>query len=137
MSSTGSTLLRSLSSKLSLRQSHGLLRSTNKGDSNGVDFSSNDYLGLSRSRDFVDSCLKRYNDTTSNNENALLGSTGSRLLSGTSQHFTQLESTIASSHGAPTSLIFNSGYVANLGIFGSVCPGNRDFIVVDELVHSR
>jgi len=96
-----------------------------------VDFCSNDYLGFSRSallRYRVEEELKRY-------PLHKWGATGSRLISGNSEYIERLESKIANYHNSEISLIFNSGYDANLGLFSSV-PQPGDLIIYDELVHA-
>ncbi len=95
------------------------------------DFCSNDYLGFSASselKEMINSFLSSFPDYP-------LGSTGSRLISG-NRHFTEeLETEIASFHGSGSSLLFNSGYDANLGLFSSL-PQRGDTIIVDELAHA-
>ncbi|MFV8225561.1 aminotransferase class I/II-fold pyridoxal phosphate-dependent enzyme [Christiangramia aquimixticola] len=96
----------------------------------GVDFFSNDYLGLARSTEVqavADDILKDYS--------VVNGSTGSRLLSGNHELFQQAEDIIARFHNAESALIFNSGYDANLGFFSSV-PQKNDLIIYDELSHA-
>lgn len=93
----------------------------------GVDLCSNDYLGLSRvlARTQID------RDGDSN----LLGATGSRLVSGTTQTHEDLEDFLAQFHNAEAALLFGSGYEANLGLLGSL--GSRhDTIIYDEYAHA-
>ncbi len=96
-----------------------------------VDFCSNDYLGFSRS------ALLRYRVEEELKRHPLhkWGATGSRLISGNSEYIERLESKIANYHNSETSLMFNSGYDANLGLFSSV-PQPGDLIIYDELVHT-
>lgn len=63
------------------------------------------------------------------------GSTGSRLISGNSALFTTTEASIAAFHHAEASLIYNSGYDANLGLLSSV-PQKGDLVITDELIHA-
>ena len=63
------------------------------------------------------------------------GSTGSRLLTGNVAYAEQLEKRIAKFHNAANSLIFNSGYDANIGLFSSLGKTGST-IVYDELVHA-
>ena len=96
-----------------------------------VDFSSNDYLGFSRSTEI-------YNDAHEILESRNLvsnGSTGSRLLSGHSSLCDEVEKQIAEFHGEESALIFNSGYNANIGLFSSV-PERHDCILYDEYIHA-
>lgn len=97
---------------------------------NAIDFSSNDFLGLSHSELFRSSYL-----TELNNMPSILGSTGSRLLDGNSSYCENLEKRIASFHKSPSALIFNSGFDANAGLFSTV-PQHGDVILYDELIHA-
>ena len=63
------------------------------------------------------------------------GATGSRLLSGNHDLYTQAEDLIAQFHESQSALIFNSGYDANVGFFSSV-PQRNDIILYDELCHA-
>ncbi|OEY72279.1 aminotransferase class I/II-fold pyridoxal phosphate-dependent enzyme [Salegentibacter salarius] len=96
-----------------------------------IDFSSNDYFGLSSSE-------KIYNKAHEIlKENKLLqnGATGSRLLSGNHILYDLTENYLAEFHQTEAALIFNSGYDANIGFFASV-PKRGDLIFYDELVHA-
>lgn len=63
------------------------------------------------------------------------GSGGSRLISGTVSLHIQLEEKIAHWKRAEQALLFNTGYMANLGVItGLVGPG--DLILSDELNHA-
>ncbi|EAS20549.1 8-amino-7-oxononanoate synthase [Flavobacteria bacterium BBFL7] len=110
-----------LSRKLGMRHFSGNMRQLTA-HYKLVDFSSNDYLGFSKSQVFLDSDLP-------------LGATGSRLLSGHSKAFDVLEKRIAQFHKSESALIFNSGYDANLGLISSVAQ-RGDLILYDELVHA-
>ncbi len=90
---------------------------------NKVDFFSNDYLGLSKSKDFAGENLIQS------------GSGGSRLISGNSKEAEALESYLETFFGMEAGLVFNSGYDANLGLFS--CIGTRnDLILCDDLIHA-
>lgn len=98
---------------------------------NLIDFSSNDYLGFSKNKTIFSSTseiLKRHNLQVN-------GATGSRLLSGNHPIYTETESVITAFHNSDASLIFNSGYDANIGFFSSV-PQRGDIILYDELCHA-
>ncbi|MGF7231889.1 aminotransferase class I/II-fold pyridoxal phosphate-dependent enzyme [Arachidicoccus sp.] len=89
----------------------------------GIDFFSNDYLGIARKN------LAKAESANSS------GSTGSRLLSGNSKKAIALEEYLADIHLTETALLFNSGYDANLGLLSSL--GNRHTIYLyDELAHA-
>lgn len=94
-------------------------------DTQSVDFSSNDYLGYSA----------LIPEKISDDSNREAGSTGSRLLSGNSLDFEQLEEKIAVFHEVPQALIFNSGYQANVGLF-STLPQKGDVVLYDEFIHA-
>jgi len=96
-----------------------------------TDFFSNDYLGISRSKDVADKIHQEYLKQSGN----LLGSTGSRLLSGHSSYVEGLEIFLAEYFKAPKALLLNSGYNANLSILASV-PQKGDTIISDELIHA-
>eukprot|EP00127_Corallochytrium_limacisporum_P005338 Clim_evm14s203 gene=Clim_evmTU14s203 len=100
-----------------------------------VDFSSNDYLGFSRSL----ALHERINTAIASHENGIVrwqGSSGSRLLSGTHQPILDLEAKLAGVHKAEAGIIFNSGYDANIGMFSSILSGKQDLFVYDELIHA-
>lgn len=93
-----------------------------------IDFSSNDYLGFS-TQGFLLEKLKEFKIVDK------FGSTGSRLISGNSQLFNDVEQEIANFHSAGAALIYNSGYDANLGLLSAV-PQKGDLIISDELIHA-
>lgn len=110
-----------------------------------IDFASNDYLGLARcldQHDMVQSAYSRLfppiNDDVhpSPPREPFLGATGSRLLSGDSRLARSLETKLAGVHNRPATLLFNSGYDANLSILSSLPYREDDAIVMDELVHN-
>ncbi|MCZ6520304.1 MAG: 8-amino-7-oxononanoate synthase [Bacteroidetes bacterium] len=96
-----------------------------------IDFTSNDYLGLAHSQELADLIEKNYRAISPK----LNGSTGSRLLSGNSQQAVQLEARLAKIFQAPSALLFNSGYVANLALLSSI-PQKGDTIIYDQLSHT-
>ena len=108
-----------LKDKLNKRIEEGTIRSLSCFE--GVDFCSNDYLGLAK-------VTTHYIGTT-------FGSTGSRLISGNSPEAESCEAFLASFFQAESALVFNSGYDANIGFFSSV-PQRGDTILYDELIHA-
>lgn len=121
---------RRLIEKLDARQRENALREL-RPPSPLVDFASNDYLGFAR-----DTAL--FHDAQQRIEHAgaiANGSTGSRLITGNHALYEATETMIAAYHDAPSALIFNSGYDANLGFFSSV-PQKDDIILYDELCHA-
>ncbi|MET4142817.1 aminotransferase class I/II-fold pyridoxal phosphate-dependent enzyme [Pedobacter sp. UYP1] len=116
--------------KLKLRKADATFRSLKK-ENNLYDFSSNDYLGFSRSaelRQAIDEAFKKH-------PRASNGATGSRLLSGNSVFAEELEKEIAGYHQTTNGLIFNSGYAANSAFF-SCLPQKNDTILYDEFIHA-
>jgi 8-amino-7-oxononanoate synthase len=124
------SLEQTLQSLLDRRRSNSTLRKLTLASANAVDFSSNDFLSLSRNSQLKALYLHELQKT-----NFSLGSGGSRLLDGNSTYAEELERDIAQFHGAETGLLFNSGFDANAGLFACV-PQPDDVIVHDELVHA-
>ena len=121
---------KNLTQKLQTRKQNNAFRELRL-QNNLIDFSSNDYLGFSKSEIIFDEThqfLLNKNIKTN-------GATGSRLLSGNHQLYEETEKSIANFHQSETALIFNSGYDANIGFFGSV-PQRNDIILYDELCHA-
>lgn len=98
---------------------------------NLVDFSSNDYIGFSKS----ESIFKLTHAYLLENGIFENGATGSRLISGNHSLYQITEAFIAEFHDAESALIFNSGYDANVGFFSAV-PQRNDVILYDELSHA-
>lgn len=118
-----------LSKSLLRRQENKVLRSL-KTNIRGIDFSSNDYLGLACSQ-----ALATRIAAASAAQAAGNGAGGSRLISGNSSLAEELEAQLARFFKAETSLLFGSGYMANMGILSSV-PQKGDTILYDELAHA-
>ena len=112
------------------RASKGNLRSLSVYDQ-GIDFYSNDYLGLASSGEL----RRRINQLREQQEPLPQGSTGSRLVSGNSSLAEELEQQLADFHGADTGLLFSSGYAANSGLLASIA-GIGDCLIMDELIHA-
>ncbi len=115
--------------KLNERKEKGNLRSLGHA-SDLIDFVSNDYLGLSRSRNLFEK-IQDYNYDHITNLN---GSTGSRLLAGNYAEAMKLEKKLAGIFNGASALLFNSGYVANLALISCV-PQKGDTIIYDSLSH--
>ncbi len=96
-----------------------------------IDFSSNDYLGLSRSSWIKQKVKEEYEGL----QFASAGATGSRLLNGNSKEMAALETQLADFFDAESALIFNSGFDANLGLISTVAR-EGDLILYDELIHA-
>ncbi|MGB5821816.1 MAG: 8-amino-7-oxononanoate synthase [Saonia sp.] len=119
-----------MTSKLLEREKTSSLRSLPK-RYDLTDFASNDYLGFARNREIFD----RTSDLLLEKAQFQNGATGSRLLSGNSLLYSELEEVMADFHNVPSALIFNSGYDANIGFFASV-PQRGDLIFYDEWIHA-
>jgi len=97
-----------------------------------IDFCSNDYLGLARNASLAKIIENEYANAIAIHKN---GSTGSRLISGNFPQTEQLESYLASTFKSESALLFNSGYVANMGVLSTI-PQKSDTILYDELSHA-
>lgn len=100
---------------------------------NLIDFSSNDYLGLARSSSLAASIRKEWSACSSPLNG--LGSTGSRLLTGNSAYAQELENRVARFHGYEAALLFNCGYMANVGLLSTIAS-EADIIFFDSAVHA-
>lgn len=93
-----------------------------------LNFSSNDYLGLSGRPELVQAAHKSL-------QKQGFGSGASRLLAGGSILHEKLEGRISRFKGTEAALIFNSGYSANTGVIPSI-TSEADVIFSDELNHA-
>ena len=100
-------------------------------NNNLVDFSSNDYLGFSQSKEVFE---KSHQYLVDNNLQQN-GATGSRLLSGNHKFHEQVEQQLTTFFNSEAALLFNSGYDANIGLFSSV-PQRGDIILYDKFIHA-
>lgn len=94
-----------------------------------VDFSSNDYLGLSQHpivRNALVDALKR---------NVPLGATGSRLLSGNLHVHEEIEAFLAERFRSESALLFSSGYLANMAVLSAFGTDSTEYFS-DELNHA-
>jgi len=115
------------------RQATGKYRVLPDLPENVIDFSSNDYLGFSRSGILLDAAIaagQKYG----------VGATGSRLFSGNLPVFSELEAQIASDKITDAALIFNSGFQANQSVLASLLDakvtGKRAVVFFDRLNHA-
>lgn len=107
------------------RIDHGVQRRlrSRQPDDGILDMGSNDYLGLSRHPDVIAggvSALERWG----------AGSTGSRLVTGSTSLHAELEAGLAGFLGAESALVFSSGYVANLGAVTALA--GPDVLIVSD-----
>ena len=116
--------------KLQQRQENGLLRQLQP-DLPLIDFCSNDYLGFARSG----TLQQLIHEELQSHGLPFSGSTGSRLLTGNSNYAMALEEQLAGTYTSEASLLYNSGYDANIGLFSSL-PQRGDTVLHDELIHA-
>jgi len=121
---------KSLQQKLEQREQNNALRQLPVAN-DLIDFVSNDYIGFAKN----DILFHKTHQFLLDNNFKVNGATGSRLLSGNHNLYQITEEFIANFHQSETALIFNSGYDANIGFFGSV-PQRNDIIFYDELCHA-
>ncbi|MDP3296831.1 MAG: 8-amino-7-oxononanoate synthase [Thermodesulfovibrionia bacterium] len=93
-----------------------------------INFSSNDYLGLSKDHRIAEAAAKALGKYG-------FGSGASRFLSGSYIPHKKLEEKIARFKGTEAALVFNTGYSANTGIIPALV-GDEDTIFSDELNHA-
>jgi 8-amino-7-oxononanoate synthase len=118
-----------LTAKLNSRKQENALRKLPV-PGNLIDFSSNDYLGFAKEVKIA----ARANQLLAHHP-ASNGSTGSRLITGNHALYKDAENSIAIFYDSQAALLFNSGYDANVGFFGSV-PQRGDVVLYDELIHA-
>ena len=115
-----------ISDRLASIREDGLERSLRP--PSGIDFCSNDYLGLSQhpavKQAMIDGVARHGT-----------GSTGSRLLRGDRAAFTDVERKFAAFKGAERALYFSSGYLANLAVLTTLAERD-DVIFSDALNHA-
>ena len=90
-------------------------------------FGTNNYLGLTHHPDVMKASEEASQYGT--------GSTGSRLTTGASFEARELEKNISQFKGTESTLIFNTGYMANLGVIYALTKEN-DVIFSDQLNHA-
>ena len=95
----------------------------------GINLCSNDYLGLASDPRLKQALIEAVA------RSAAVGSTGSRLLSGNSREWEELESTFADFAGTEAALYFASGYAANIGLLSSLLR-RGDVVFSDALNHA-
>lgn len=95
----------------------------------GVNFCSNDYLGLAENAALREVVIRAVS------ESPRVGGTGSRLLSGHSAAWDEIEEEFARFAGTEAALYFSSGYAANLGVLTSLL-NREDVVFSDALNHA-
>ena len=89
---------------------------------------SNNYLGLSTHPKVIAAAVEATQVFGT-------GASGSRLISGNSELYTTLETTLAKAKGTEAALVFSSGYAANTSVI-PVLAGEGDLILSDALNHA-
>ncbi len=98
-----------------------------------IDLSSNDYLGLRVSG--TKQSLRQEEKSVNFLRKGTDGAGGSRLLTGNHPEHEDLERFCADYFQASTTLLFNSGYHANVGLLSSIAS-RHDTYLYDEKVHA-
>ena len=93
-----------------------------------IDLASNDYLGLARDPRVIQGAVEAVRTWGA-------GSTGSRLVTGSTELHTELEAELAAFCGTGAALVFSSGYTANLGAV-SALSGPGSLVVSDAGSHA-
>jgi 8-amino-7-oxononanoate synthase len=93
-----------------------------------IDLASNDYLGLARDPRVIQGAVDAVRAWGA-------GSTGSRLVTGSTELHTELEAELAAFCGTGAALVFSSGYTANLGAV-SALSGPGSLVVSDAGSHA-
>ncbi|MFF9012102.1 8-amino-7-oxononanoate synthase [Streptomyces sp. NPDC014870] len=88
-----------------------------------LDLASNDYLGLTRRPEVTEAAAEAARRWGA-------GSTGSRLVTGTTRLHARLESELAAFCGFEAALVFSSGYTANLAALTAL--SGRDALIVSD-----
>lgn len=96
---------------------------------NGIPFSTNDYLALANSSHLKKAIQQALDKGVS------IGAGSSRLVSGHSTLFEELEALAADFFGSEKALFFNCGYMANTALFATL-PQRQDHIFYDEYIHA-
>lgn len=95
----------------------------------GLDFASNDYLGLAGSKRLSGAVADAIAQGTP------VGAAGSRLLRGNAPEHEELETVAAAFFGAERTLYFGGGYIANFAVLTTL-PQKGDLLVLDTLAHA-
>ncbi|MFC8141991.1 8-amino-7-oxononanoate synthase [Streptomyces paradoxus] len=113
-----------------LRARAGLVRTLRPrpADSPLLDLASNDYLGLARHPEITEGAARAARTWGG-------GSTGSRLVTGTTELHAELERELADFCGFEAALVFSSGYAANLAAVTALAP-HGSLIVSDAGNHA-
>jgi len=93
-----------------------------------INFSSNSYLGMHLDKRVIEASSRA-------TQNLGVSSTASRLVCGTMPLHDELEKAVAQWKGAGESIVFNSGFQANVGLIQALADKNT-MIFADKLAHA-
>ncbi len=126
-------------SELEALESSGMLRSIPqiegqgkwvvKGETELLNLSSNDYLGLFERGELLEEFIHSFEQLPK------FSSASSRLLTGNCSAATRLEELLAGIYGKQSALLFNSGYHANIGLVSALVD-SKSYIIADRDVHA-
>ncbi len=114
--------------ELSSIKEKNLWRDVSSKASYKINFSTNDYLGYShhpKVAQAAQDAIKKYGT----------GGRASRLISGTTDIHRELEEALAQFKQSESSLLFPTGFMANLGVITAIL-GEGDAVIMDELNHA-
>ncbi|MGB2428342.1 MAG: aminotransferase class I/II-fold pyridoxal phosphate-dependent enzyme [Akkermansiaceae bacterium] len=114
--------------ELSALRDASLLRQLPDSDSSLINFSSNDYLGLSHHPKIIDAYKEAVGKYGA-------GSTASRLICGTSPAHEHLEATIAQAKNTEAAITFANGYSTAVGVISALLQ-KGDTVILDKLCHA-
>lgn len=119
-----------LDERATARVSAGLRRElrARQARAEAIDLASNDYLGLSRHPEVIAAAVDAVRTWGT-------GSTGSRLVTGTTTAHEEFEAELAEFVGAEAGLVFATGYAANLGVVTALA-GRGSLVVSDAGSHA-
>ena len=98
-------------------------------DENKINLLGNDYLGISKNKNFKEEFLDKIKD-----DDNIFSANSSRLLNGNHTYYEELEDKL-NFYYKKYSLIYNSGYHLNIGVLPAITT-KKDLILSDKLVHS-
>jgi 8-amino-7-oxononanoate synthase len=96
-----------------------------------VNLSSNDYLGLADDTELQNAFMESIADSG----RFLLSNSSSRLITGNSRDYDELEELLSQMYGGRAALVLGNGYMANTGILPAVAD-KGSLIIADKLVHA-
>ncbi len=96
---------------------------------NGVDLTSNDYLGMASHPDLRAAAINSLEDGID------IGAAGSRLLRGHTSYHAGLEDFALTYFNAPKTLFMANGFIANYALFTTL-PSRHDIVLYDALIHA-